>query len=125
MVFSLLPLRDIKSAALVCRDWRIAVDSTAHYWKNAILKITESRMDAIISSERIKVIRNIYLEEETNVGYIDHLFHFLGNNTIDYLSLKNNYLGILPASTLQGKEHPAGQLHEDNTPPSRDHTTVH
>ena len=60
-------------------------------------------MDAIISSERIKVIRNIYLEEETNVGYIDHLFHFLGNNTdikINYLGIKNNYLGILLASTL-------------------------
>ena len=60
-------------------------------------------MDEIIKSARIKAIRNICLEEETNVGYIDHFFNFLVNNSdmkIDFLSLKKNYLGILPVNTL-------------------------
>ena len=77
-VFGFLHLKDLKSAALVCRDFKTFLDCRK-FWRQAEIRIRQD----VLSSDRIQNIGNFVVERKTGVEALLVLLRFLLDKSED------------------------------------------
>ena len=77
-VFGFLHLKDLKSAALVCRDFKTFLDCRK-FWRHAEIRIRQD----VLSSDRIQNIGNFVVDRKTGVEALLVLLRFLLDKSED------------------------------------------
>ena len=77
-VFGFLHLKDLKSAALVCRDFKTFLDCRK-FWRQAEIRIRQD----VLSSDRIQNIGNFVVDRKTGVEALLVLLRFLLDKSED------------------------------------------
>ena len=63
MVFSILPTKDIKNVALVCRAWK-SLTQHPKFWRKVLVKISREDIEEKLQGDRLGLIGSIELVDD-------------------------------------------------------------